>query len=57
MPVQIKKVDREDSEFVCSVDMGINNAATASIVGKNLLVKTCLQLVGVRSKLYFLIIG
>lgn len=39
MPVQIKRVDREDSEFVCSVDMGINNAATASIVGKNGTVK------------------
>ncbi|MCC5667289.1 IS200/IS605 family accessory protein TnpB-related protein [Nostoc sp. CHAB 5784] len=39
MPVKIKKVDREDSEFVCSVDMEINNAATASIVGKNGTVK------------------
>jgi putative transposase len=39
MPVQIKKVDRDDSDFVCSVDMGINNAATASIVGKNGTVK------------------
>ncbi|UKO98129.1 IS200/IS605 family accessory protein TnpB-related protein [Nostoc sp. UHCC 0870] len=39
MPVQIKKVDREDSDFVCSVDMGINNAATASIVGRNGTVK------------------
>ncbi|GBG22273.1 hypothetical protein NIES4072_59810 [Nostoc commune NIES-4072] len=39
MPVQIKKVDTEDSDFVCSVDMGINNAATVSIVGKNGTVK------------------
>lgn len=39
MPVKIQKVDREDSEFVCSVDMGINNAATASIVGRNGTVK------------------
>jgi IS605 OrfB family transposase len=39
MPIQIKKVDREDSGFVCSVDMGINNAATVSIVGKNGTVK------------------
>lgn len=39
MPIQIKKVDREDSEFVCSVDLGINNAATVSIVGKNGTVK------------------
>jgi putative transposase len=39
MPVQIKKVEINDSDFVCSVDMGINNAATASIVGKNGTVK------------------
>jgi IS605 OrfB family transposase len=39
MPVQIKKVDREDSDFVCSIDMGINNAATLAIVGKNGTVK------------------
>jgi len=39
MPVQIKKVDRDDSDFVCSADMGINNAAIASIVGKNGTVK------------------
>jgi IS605 OrfB family transposase len=39
MPVQIKKVDREDSDFVCSVDLGINNAATLAIVGKNGTVK------------------
>jgi putative transposase len=39
MPVKIKKVEREDSPKVCSVDLGINNAATASIVGKNGTVK------------------
>ncbi|WP_315790303.1 IS200/IS605 family accessory protein TnpB-related protein [Fischerella sp. JS2] len=39
MPIEIQKVDREDSDFVCSVDMGINNAATVSIVGKNGTVK------------------
>jgi IS605 OrfB family transposase len=39
MPVEIKKVDKEESDFVCSIDMGINNAATASIVGKNGTVK------------------
>lgn len=33
MPIKIQKVDRLQSERVCSVDMGINNAATASIVG------------------------
>lgn len=39
MPVKIKKVDLNDSDYVCSVDLGINNAATASIVGKNGTVK------------------
>jgi putative transposase len=39
MPVQIKKVDRDDSDMVCGVDLGINNAACASIVGKNGTVK------------------
>ncbi|KST66862.1 IS200/IS605 family accessory protein TnpB-related protein [Mastigocoleus testarum] len=39
MPVQIKKVVFEESDFVCSVDMGINNAATASIVGRDGTVK------------------
>ena len=33
MPIKIQKVDRPASDLVCSVDMGINNAATASIVG------------------------
>lgn len=50
MPVKIKKVGMKDSErqspqvgrpahgaasYVCSVDLGINNAATASILGKD----------------------
>jgi putative transposase len=39
MPVEIAKVEIKDSDFVCSVDMGINNAATASIVGKDGTVK------------------
>lgn len=39
MPVKIQKVDRADSDFVCSVDMGINNASTVSIVGRNGTVK------------------
>ncbi len=39
MPVQVKKVAKQESDFVCSVDMGINNAATASIVGKDGTVK------------------
>ncbi len=39
MPVEVKKVDLPESDFVCSVDMGINNAATASIVGRDGTVK------------------
>jgi IS605 OrfB family transposase len=39
MPVKIKKVEREESEYVCSVDLGINNAATAAIVGADGTVK------------------
>ncbi len=39
MPVKVKKVEREDSEYVCSVDLGINNAATAAIVGRDGTVK------------------
>ncbi|MEB3281602.1 MAG: transposase [Lyngbya sp.] len=39
MPVQIGKVSKQESDFVCSVDLGINNAATASIVGRNGTVK------------------
>ncbi len=42
MPVKIEKVDRKDSDYVCSVDLGINNAATASIVGKDGTVKALL---------------
>jgi putative transposase len=33
MPVKIKPIKKEDSDYVCSVDLGINNAATCSIVG------------------------
>ena len=39
MPVQVKKVDLKETDFVCSIDLGINNAATASIVGRNGTVK------------------
>ncbi len=39
MPIQVEKVDLNDSDFVCSVDLGINNAATASIVGRDGTVK------------------
>ncbi len=39
MPVKIKPVKKEDSDYVCSVDLGINNAATCSIVGKDGTVK------------------
>lgn len=39
MPVKVGKVERQDSDFVCSVDMGINNAAVASIVGRDGTVK------------------
>lgn len=39
MPVQIKAVKLEDSDFVCSIDMGVNNAAVASIVGRDGTVK------------------
>jgi IS605 OrfB family transposase len=35
MPVKIKAIKREDTDYVCSVDLGINNAATASIVGSD----------------------
>jgi hypothetical protein len=31
MPVKIKKVDMNEEDYICSVDLGINNAATASI--------------------------
>jgi putative transposase len=39
MPVKIKPIKREDTKYVCSVDLGINNAATASIVGSDGTVK------------------
>src|SRR5919202_515062 len=39
MPVKVKKVALPDAEFVASVDLGINNAATAAIVGKTGTVK------------------
>ena len=39
MPVQIKPVKREATDYVCSVDLGINNAATAAIVGHDGTVK------------------
>ncbi len=39
MPVKVKPIKKEDSDYVCSVDLGINNAATCSIVGDNGTVK------------------
>jgi IS605 OrfB family transposase len=33
MPISIKKVEKIESSYICSVDLGINNAATCSIVG------------------------
>lgn len=39
MPVKIGKVAKHDSDYVCSVDMGINNTVTASIVGRDGTVK------------------
>ena len=39
MPVEIQVKPISDQKFVCSVDSGINNAATASIVGKDGTVK------------------
>jgi IS605 OrfB family transposase len=39
MPVKIKPIKREDIDYVCSIDLGINNAATASIVGSDGTVK------------------
>ncbi|MDJ0715580.1 MAG: IS200/IS605 family accessory protein TnpB-related protein [Prochloraceae cyanobacterium] len=39
MPVQVEKVKMASADCVCSVDLGINNAATASIVAKNGTVK------------------
>lgn len=39
MPVEVQVNPISDQTFVCSVDLGINNAATASIVGKDGTVK------------------
>ena len=39
MPVKVKPITKEDSDYVCSVDLGINNAATCSIVGRDGTVK------------------
>ncbi|ACB49462.1 unknown [Crocosphaera subtropica ATCC 51142] len=39
MPVKVKPIKKEDSDYVCSVDLGINNAATCSIVGRDGTVK------------------
>ncbi|KYC41367.1 transposase [Scytonema hofmannii PCC 7110] len=39
MPVKILKVNKEDSDDVLGVDLGINNAATCSIVGRDGTVK------------------
>ncbi len=39
MPVKVAISPIENADFVCAVDLGINNAATASIVGKDGTVK------------------
>ncbi len=39
MPVKIKPIKKEDADYVCSVDLGINNGATCSIVGHDGTVK------------------
>ncbi|MCM0590881.1 MAG: transposase [Gloeotrichia echinulata IR180] len=39
MPVKIEKINREDFDYVVSVDLGINNAATCAVVGKDGTVK------------------
>jgi putative transposase len=39
VPVKIKPIKKEDTDYVCSVDLGINNAATCAIVGKDGTVK------------------
>jgi IS605 OrfB family transposase len=39
MPVKIKPIKKEESDYVCAVDLGINNAATCAIVGENGTVK------------------
>ncbi|MGB5634753.1 MAG: transposase [Waterburya sp.] len=39
VPVKIKSIKKEECDYVCSVDLGINNAATCAIVGKDGTVK------------------
>lgn len=39
MPVKIARVKKEESDYVCAVDLGINNAATCSIIGQDGTVK------------------
>jgi len=39
MPVKVLKVQKEESNYVCGVDLGINNAATCAIVGRDGTVK------------------
>lgn len=39
MPVKIAPVKKEESDYVCAVDLGINNAATCSIIGQDGTVK------------------
>lgn len=39
MPIKVKKVTLPDTDFVASVDLGINSAATVAIVGKTGTVK------------------
>lgn len=39
MPVKIKPIKKEDKNYVCAVDLGINNAASCAIVGKDGTVK------------------
>ncbi len=39
IPLKIEKINREDSDYVVSVDLGINNAATCAVVGKDGTVK------------------
>ncbi|MDV2997436.1 MAG: hypothetical protein N4J56_007141 [Chroococcidiopsis sp. SAG 2025] len=39
MPIAIGKIERQERDYVASVDLGINNAATCSIVGRDGTVK------------------
>ncbi|NEO39069.1 MAG: IS200/IS605 family element transposase accessory protein TnpB [Moorea sp. SIOASIH] len=39
MPVEVKQGSRQEAEYICSVDLGINNAAVAAIVGRDGTVK------------------